>query len=949
MVRPILIIVSLILGGNLAFSQQQLKGNVLDGITLEPIPNATIRIENTILNTKSNPQGEFSLTMDLADGEYLVRVEKSGYLMKRFPIQLQSGSLLELTDLTLEVDATTISQEFIISLTDDELAQENEFVGNNAGLLQATKDVFLKAVAYDFSAVFFNPRGLDQSSSKLLINGVEMNKLYNGRPLWANWGGLNDVQRNQEFYIGSTPNPYGFGDLGGTNNINMRASKYRSGGRISAAASNRTYQGRIMASYNSGMLKNDWAFSISASSRFGEQGYVAGTPYQSISFFAAVEKKINNNHSINILGIYSENTRGKSAPLTEEVFKLKGPTYNPYWGYLNGDKKNSRIRNIEEPFIILSHYWNPISKWAINTNISYQFGQISNTRIDNGGTWLVDFNDQTAYFGGGRNPDPVYYQRLPSYFLRNGGENPTSYAYELAYLAEQDLLNNGQLNWNRLFNTNRLMSDDGKNATYLIQEDRTDDDLLSANSIISYQLNEVAKINGGIFFKHLKSHNYALVNDMLGGNQFLDIDFFADETGIENTSIETLAQSDLRNSNRLVRENDIYKYNYNLYATSLKSFIQYSVFKNNLDWYFGIQFGATNFQREGLFENGHYPGNDSYGKRPKLNFYNFGIKAGGTYRLSGKQIFEIHTFFSTQPPTLSRAFINPRQNNNSVKNLSDEFIGSVVGNYIFRSERLISRVSAYYSKTHNSTDLSFYYTEDLAGLGYNTGDANVQEVVSGIDTRRFGLEFGGSYELTTSLKIKAAASHGSFTYNNNPNIYLNSVKFSGDLVFGKGKTNIKNLHVASGPETAIQIGLEYNDPAFWWLGTTVNYFANQYIDISYLSRSENFSSDYDAQPILNYDPVIAKKVLTQERFDDFILCNIVGGKSWRLGDYYLGFFGVVSNVFNSAYKTGGYEQSRIAKYNGLLAEQTANGGRVFGPKYFYGYGTTYYISLNLRF
>ena len=931
------------------FPQQRIIGNVLDGSNLNPLPNVNVRIENTALKTITDANGEFSLICELAEGEYIIRIDRNGYLPKRFPVTLNALSTIELRGLTLEVDASAIAQEFIISLTDDELNDEGVFVGNNAGLLQATKDVFLKAVAYDFSAVFFNPRGLDPSKSKVLINGIEMNKLQNGRPLWANWGGLNDVQRNQEYFIGSTPNPYSFGDMGGTNHINMRASKYRAGGRMSIAASDRTYQGRIMANYNSGLLNNNWSYSIAASARYGSEGFVEGTPYRSISFFGTIEKRFNDKHSINFLGIYSENIRGKSAPLTEEVYAIKGEKYNPYWGQLNGERINSRMRDISEPFFILSHYWTPSSELKINSNISYQFGHISNTRIDNSGTWLINYDNQIAYFGGSRNPDPTYYQKLPSYFLRNGGEFPSAYDYELAFLAERELENNGQLNWDRIIQSNTLLKQSGKNASYVLQEDRNDDHLINLNTLVEWQISSTSRINGGINFKKLKSHNYAAIKDLLGSEQFLDIDLFAEESGNEDLTIETLAQSDLRNPNRLVKENDIYKYNYELYANISGLFAQYQFTDNNFDVYFGATIGNTTYQRDGLYENGHYPGKDSYGKSKSVNFLNFGVKAGSTYRLSGKQIIEFHTYLSSNAPTLSRSFINPRQNNFTISNLENELSGSALANYIFRSERFNGRLSVYYSEILNSSDLGYYYTEDLAGLGIGNGNVNVQEAVTNINTRKTGIELGAVYELTTSLKLKSALSIGSSVYTNNPDLYLNSDKFSGNITFGDGKSKLKNLHTATGPERAAQIGLEYNDPDFWWLGTTVNYFSHQYLDISYLARTDNFTQDYDGQPILNYDPLIARELLKQERLDDFILCNLVGGKSWRINNYYLGFFGVLSNVFNQSYKTGGFEQSRIAKYNTLLEEKNRSTGPVFGPKYFYGYGTTFYLSLNLRF
>ena len=45
----------------------------------------------------------------------------------------------------------------------------------------------------------FRLRGLDSEYGTTMINGITMNKIYDGRPQYSNWGGLNDATRNQEF------------------------------------------------------------------------------------------------------------------------------------------------------------------------------------------------------------------------------------------------------------------------------------------------------------------------------------------------------------------------------------------------------------------------------------------------------------------------------------------------------------------------------------------------------------------------------------------------------------------------------------------------------------------------------------------------------------------------------------------------------------------------------
>ena len=83
--------------------------------------------------------------------------------------------------------------------------------------------------------------------------------------------------------------------------------------------------------------------------------------------------------------------------------------------------------------------------------------------------------------------------------------------------------------------------------------------------------------------------------------------------------------------------------------------------------------------------------------------------------------------------------------------------------------------------------------------------------------------------------------------------------------------------------------------------------------------------------------------------DDYFLVNIVGGKSWKIKKYYVGFFATINNVLNQGYKTGGFEDSRRANYRQQIEEQNREHGPLFGNRYFFGNGTTYYVNVYVRF
>ena len=196
-----------------------------------------------------------------------------------------------------------------------------------------------------------------------------------------------------------------------------------------------------------------------------------------------------------------------------------------------------------------------------------------------------------------------------------------------------------------------------------------------------------------------------------------------------------------------------------------------------------------------------------------------------------------------------------------------------------------------------------------------------------------------------TAKLKAALAMGQFTYDNNPDLYLSSEDFTNVYL---GKANLKNYKLAAGPHTAYSVGFEYRDPDYWWFGATANFFSNTYIDISPLTRSSNFNTDVDGQPFNDYNETLAKELLKQERFDDYMVINLTGGKSWRIKGKYIGLFVSINNLLDELYKTGGFEQSRNANFRELRDDKALN-EPVFGSKYWYGRGATYFVNVNYRF
>ena len=901
-----------------SFAQQTtIRGVVNDILTSQPIDAVLVQLEGTELSTITDNQGAFAFLLDVPLGEQILLLSKNGFLTARYPIVVSGGSNLSLPDLMIEFDDSD-DDLFTITLSDDELNSDSSGADNISGLLSASMDIFQRTAAFEFSQSFFRMRGLNTDNGTVLMNGIEMNKLFDGRPQWSNWGGINDVLRSQELSVGLSPSAYNFGGLLGLTNINLRASNYRSGGRVTYSSSNRSYTNRLMASYASGMLDGGWAYAFTLGRRWGDEGFQDGTFYDANSFFVSVEKKINNNHSLNLVGFYTPNRRGKSSPNTQEVFDLKGTAYNEYWGWHDGEKRNSRIRRIAEPVIMLNHYWDLSESSSLNTNVSYQFGELGNSRLD---------------YAGGANPSPAYYQQLPSYFLADD-DGPD---YAGAYQSEQSFRNGGQVNWNRIYDANLTNNINGDYAAYVLYEDRSDDQQFTANTILESILSENVTLNAAVNYKRLKSHNFAEIVDMLGSNSgYLNIDSFDQ------------VQFDMQNPNRVVGEGDTFRYNFNLDANVLSGFAQAQFKYDKVDFFLAGSYTATEYQREGLYQTETYADN-SLGKGRKLSFGGIGAKGGFTYKFSGKHIFNVNAGYLTKAPSIRNTFTNSRENHAIVGDITgvditEEKITSFDANYIFRSSSVKARLTGYYTQMQDANEISFYFADGISGV--DEGTAFVQEILQGIDKTHMGIEFGMEAQITPSIKLTGVASVGQFTYDNNPNLVLTSSDFVDGLNFGE--SNLKDYRIAAGPQQAASIGFEYRDPNYWWFGTTANFFADTYVDVSPLTRTQNFYLDTDGLPFSDYEPDLARELLRQERFEDYMVINAIGGKSWKIGDKYISLFVSLNNIFNQKFKSGGFEQGRSANYRSLQ-EDAGNPKRVFGPKYWYGRGPTYFLNLNYRF
>ncbi len=824
----------------------------------------------------------------------------------------QTDTSLTVAPDTAQASADQRSAAFTVSASELDAELNSQDV---SGVLQSSRDIFNSTAGFTFGAARFRIRGFDGENTLISLNGVLMNDLESGFASFSNWGGLNDVTRWLETRTGVTSSRYNFGGVGGYSEISLRASELRRGTRFSYALTNRAYTHRLMGTHNTGMMANGWAFSISGSRRWANEGYVPGTFYDAGAYFVSAEKKLNARHSIAFTGLGAPVRQGRQTLAIQEAYDLTGDNYyNPSWGYQAGEKRNSRVSFDHKPILLLTHIFTPDDSTEWTTTALYSFGRDGNTNLN----WFD-----------ARDPRPDYYRYFPSYY----DQENTGYAAELTS-AWQNNVNTQQIDWDQLYFANGknlytvldAEGISGNNVTglrskYIVEDQRTDPTRIALNTVWSREMQAGYHLTAGASWNKQRTHNYKVLNDLLGGEFWVDLNQFAELDSQDPNG----SQQNLDTPNHVVREGDTFGYDYDIHTQLINAFGQVEKKWQRVEGYAGLSLSQTSFWRESRFTNGLFP-ETSKGESPKQTFSNIGVKAGAVYKVDGRNYITGNAAFITRPPTPRTAFISPRTRETTITGLTNESVLSGDISYLARMPRLKGRATLYYAQISNQLWSRSYFNEQFLTL--------VNYAMTGVDQTHMGLELGLEAKLSPTVTATAVLAQGQYRYSSRPTATITRDNL--DTAIATGRTVYwKNYRVGGMPQTAASVGAQYNSPKFWRVGANVNYFGNIYLDPNPDRRTA------EALTNLVTDDPQWDQLLDQTKLDDGYTIDVFFYKSWLFKrKYRLGLNASISNLLdNQELRTGGFEQLR---YERLDPDK-------FPPKYGYMFGRTYFLMLTYSF
>ena len=431
----------LIANSMLVLAQTGLQGVVRNNTTGDGVADLQVLLKKNNVFVFTNENGEFSFE-NLQPGSDVLEIVHPVYVAKPLQVTIAANRISNIGIIRVRDDqsvAREVAQDIANVVTiDAEMGAGDETTGSatRGTALSARGDVYSSATSFTFSAMRFRTRGYDNTYETTYINGVNFNALARGNFNYSMLGGLNDAMRNKDVNQALSPSSYSYGNIAGVTNINTKASQYPTGTRTSVAFSNRSYTLRAQA-LHARDLGNDLYLAVSGVARWADEGVIEGSFYNSAGLFTALEKKFADKHSLSLTLFAAPTQRGQQGATLQEVYDLAGTIYyNPYWGYQDGQKRNSRVVKTIDPTAVVSYEWKIDPQQVLRAGFGYHYNFYSNSALN---------------FYNAPDPRPDYYRYLPSF-------QTTQEDKDLITSLWKTNPSVSQINWDELYRANYALN-----------------------------------------------------------------------------------------------------------------------------------------------------------------------------------------------------------------------------------------------------------------------------------------------------------------------------------------------------------------------------------------------------------------------------------------------------------------------------------------------------------
>lgn len=478
------LVVVLLVSTSIIFGQTKLTGTVVDE-TNQPLPGASIVVKGTATGASSDFDGKFTFETSASNGTIVVSFV--GYETSN----LSFNGTKDFGNIMLKPSAEALD-EIVITQTSFAIDRKTpvavstvkaDVIENKLGsqefpeILKSTPGVYATKSGGGFGDGRLNLRGFNSENVAVMINGVPVNDMENGRVYWSNWAGLADVTKAMQVQRGLGASKVAVPSIGGTVNILTKTTDVEKGGNVFTAVGNDNYQ-KYGVTLSTGLLDNGFAVSVAASKTTGD-GYVDGTEFNGFNYFVNISKKLSENHEISITSFGAPQRHGQrqNRSLISTYRKAaSGNKFNPDWGI-----KNGQVVHVEDNFYhksqtSLNDYWTINDKSSLSTALYASWG--------------------TGGGGGTAGNTALFKTRLGDF------DQP--------------------IDLDNIVAINRANGAQGLGSEAYLRASRNDHSWYGALSTFKTEINENLDFIGGVDLRTYTGHHFREVTDLLGGNYATD-------------------------------------------------------------------------------------------------------------------------------------------------------------------------------------------------------------------------------------------------------------------------------------------------------------------------------------------------------------------------------------------------------------------------------------------
>ncbi|WP_075602874.1 TonB-dependent receptor [Saccharicrinis aurantiacus] len=634
------------------FAQNKISGVLVDASNNEPLIGVAIYLEKDKgVGTITDFDGVFELP--LSDGKYNLVFNYLGFIDQKRTVNVTGD--VDLGQIKMESSSVGLSEVSVVAsfatdrktpvaISNIPAAVIQEKLGNQEfpEVLKSTPSVYATKGAGGFGDSRVNIRGFNTSNIGVLINGVPVNDMENGKVYFSNWAGLNDVTSVMQVQRGLGASKLAISSVGGTMNILTKSADAQEGGSFYAGMGNDGYM-KTNFNVSTGLMENGWALTLMGGAVKGD-GYINGTSFEGYNYFANITKVINENHRLSFQIFGAPQTHDQRGNM-HLISTFENKNENLPFSNTAGAKFNSEagIRNGEEygggygynfyhkPQASLNHFWTINGTTTLSTSVYASVSQGGGRRLRGDKSSEVDYNRTDHKFN--------------SMEWRTG---------------------DGYIDFDKMIEHNKEINGQS--------------DFIIGNSINSHEwygllstLNTVVdnvNLTFGLDSRYYRGEHYEQVDDLLGGQYYLD-----------DNSVN-------RPTNTALKEGDIYSFHNDMQVVRNGIFGQAEFVMDQWSAFVSAASSYQNIRRIDYIQ--YEPGNQV---SDWANFVDWSAKAGANYNINDHHNVFINGGYFIRSPFVS--FVFDGYTNDILDETQYEKVMTFEGGYGFQTRTVNVKLGYY--------------------------------------------------------------------------------------------------------------------------------------------------------------------------------------------------------------------------------------------------------------